>query len=88
MRPASSLTMTISIGSYEDLEPRETRPIDRNPDIPCHECGESQSWDEWQEQYHEITPETKLRCPGCWGQLIEQARIERKQERHKQITEF
>ena len=80
--------MTISVGSYEDLEPTHEQPIDRNPTVQCHECTNSQDWKTWQEQYGEITPETKLRCAECWGELIQQAQIERKAKRNHGITEY
>jgi len=81
--------MTIGTGTFDDLMGRnEPQPIDRNPNVPCTICGDERSWDTWQEEYDEITPETVFRCPKCWNEAIEQARIERKRERNADITEW
>jgi len=45
--------MTISVGSFEDLQPDSAQPIDRNPTLQCQgQCGRSFNWqDYWKERY-------------------------------------
>jgi hypothetical protein len=80
----------ISVGSYDDLTPSKPQPVDRNPKVGCEgeNCDNELNWDEWQEIYSEITPETTLRCNECIGKLIEQARIERKKERNNTLDNW
>jgi len=63
--------------------------IDRNPRIDCNTCGESISWNDWQEIITgEITPETEFVCPDCQQYERDQYQIEAYKRLHKQLTEW
>lgn len=83
----------ISIGTYDDLKGwDEPRPIDRNPDIPCDECGESFAWaDYWKPRGQDPTdsfdPEAAetWRCDDCRARL---ERLRRRRENNHSLWEY
>jgi len=86
--PLNTRSNSKSVG---EMEPHsKPNPIDRNPHVQCHVdgCTNDQKWDKWQSQYTEITPKTTFRCPECWGDLIEQARIDKKRSENVNIEEY
>lgn len=81
--------MTISVGSYDDLEPERAQPIDRNPSIPFGMCGESHNWqDYWKERVSDDPREQPFWCDSCYGELIEQARIERRASENHGLSDY
>jgi hypothetical protein len=79
----------VAIGTYNDLQPEPAQPVDRNPSIPCERCGESYNWqDYWEDRLSDDPREQAFWCESCWGELIEQARIERYAKEHHQLTEW
>lgn len=84
--------MTISIGTFDDLQPDRGRPIDRDPIVSCSECDEKQLWSKWVKQYPEITPETNLLCRFCRADERvgewHQHRIEQRKEKNHQLLEY
>lgn len=85
--------MTLSIGSYHDLEPSQPQPIDRNPSIDCPKCGESHNYqDYWEPRYvdgKDWNPaEVCWLCDECLERMYAKYDRVRRGREHKQLTEF
>jgi len=80
--------MTVSVGTFKDLQPDRGRPVDRNPSLACNQCGAQHDWqDYWQARMtdRDNDPDRPLLCDDC---------LERADEWHdrwtdnRQLTEF
>jgi len=79
--------MTISIGTFDDLQPDRPQPIDRNPSLPCERCGNSYNWqDYWKDRFSK--PDGVFWCDSCWGEFIEEAWYDRHERDHKTFGEW
>jgi len=80
--------MTVSVGTFEDLQPDQHQPIDRNPSLECDgPCGESFDWQEyWKPRYTLGEPrKALLLCDECLSVAIE---YHDRVTRNRQLTEF
>lgn len=39
--------MTVSVGTFEDLQASQGRPVDRNPSLACDQCEEQHDWQDY-----------------------------------------
>jgi len=80
--------MTISVGTFEDLQPDRGRPVDRNPSLSCNQCGAQHDWqDYWQARMTERDkdPDRPLLCDDC----LERADVwHDRWTDNRQLTEF
>jgi len=85
--------MTISVGTFEDLQPQPERPIDRNPSIPCGVCNDCYNYqDYWERRYVKNkawNPATVIWiCDSCREQMNDWKETRMKEREHKQLTEW
>jgi len=71
----------------------QSRPIDRNPSVACHQCGESHNYrDYWQERYVEgyswNPAEMYWLCDVCLDEMYEWYENRRREREHKTLTEW
>lgn len=77
----------VSVGSYEDLEPRG-QPVDRDPLLSCEICGESRRWqDYWKDRIlsADDPEDAPLWCDGCEEEI---ETLRRRRSNNAKITEW
>jgi hypothetical protein len=71
----------------------DLRPVDRNPSIACHNCGESYNYQEyWEPRYVEGMDwnlnEVCWLCDECLEEMYEWYRRRKTEREHQTLTEF
>lgn len=80
--------MTISVGTGEDLQPDRGKPVDRNPSLPCNQCGAQHNWqDYWRPRMtdRDKDPDRPLLCDNCLGRANQ---WHNRWRNNRQLTEF
>jgi hypothetical protein len=85
-------TVTISVGTFDDLRGGDAQPVDRNPSIDCADCGEPFGWrDYWKprvvegERVDEPNSDEPWRCDDCHER---HERLKRREENNQPLTAF
>jgi len=82
--------VTVSIGTFEDLQPDRGRPIDRNPSLPCDgPCSRSfNRQDYWQPRHVGIGGDPRdaaFICDDCLAMAI---KFQKRRQNNQKLSEF
>ncbi|WP_256403265.1 hypothetical protein [Halorubrum salinum] len=78
----------VAVGSYADLGPDRSQPVDRNPTLCCEICGDAHSWmDYWKDRVLDGSgrSDVPLWCVECEDEI---QRMRRRLSMNRSLDEW